>query len=385
MNKNTWAQKEKIKTLAIRMVRAAIRGLYIFPLRQKRVLFFSFDGKQYSCNPRAISEYLMREYPGEFEIWWAFKNPEQYAFLEAQGIHTVPFGSLKRVFLQASAKYVVNNCGAYSWNPVRKGQFHVNTWHAGGAYKRLQHDAGADYNRRLTAKETTHMISSCRKFTETNILEQFGFAGKVLEIGMPRNDVFFHPEEAAARGAEVRKQYGVAPETLLILFAPTWRYDGVIPEPDYEGLRAWAREKWGRPAEIMVRSHTLSRKEYPGLKDVTAYGDMQDLLCAADVLITDYSSSIWDFSFTGKPCFLFVPDLERYTAEQGFYTDIHTWGFPVCRGNGELKKAILDFDAETFRAAMEEHHRSFGSYEQGTAACRFCEAIFGLKKGEDPA
>ena len=377
MKKATWARKEIVKTVAIHLVRAAIRLLYVFPVHSRRVLFFSFDGRGYSCNPRAISEYLMREYPGKYEVTWAFRNPEKYGFLRDAGVKTVPIKSLKRVWLQATSRVVINNNGSYSWNPVRKGQIHVNTWHAGGAYKRLQHDAGADYNRRLTARETTHMISACEMFTKTNILGQFGFRGKVLETGMPRNDVFFDPEAMEERNRIVRERYGIGPENILILFAPTWRYDGVIPEPDYDGIRKGCREKWGRDAVIMVRNHSLSSKTYPGMTDATGYEDMQDLLCAADLLITDYSSSIWDYSFTGKPCFLFVPDLEKYTKEQGFYTDIHSWGFPVCESNEALLDAISAFDPADYRKRMEKHHQDLGSYERGTAARQFCEAIFG--------
>ena len=381
MKKGTWARKESIKTIAICLVRTGIRLLYAFPVQSRRVFFFSFDGKRYSCNPRAISEYLMREYPGKYEVIWAFRDPEKYGFLREQGIKTVAIKSLKRLYLQVTSQVVINNSGSYSWNPVRKGQVHVNTWHAGGAYKRLQHDAGADYNRRLTAKETTHMISACEMFTKTNILEQFGFHGTVLKTGMPRNDVFFDQKKIWERNRDVRKQFEIPLDSMLILFAPTWRYDGEIPEPDYEAIQQWTREKWGKSTKIMVRSHNLSRKTYEGMLDVTAYEDMQDLLCAADILITDYSSSVWDYSFTGKPCFLFVPDLAKYTEEQGFYTDIHTWGFPVCENNEALREAILSFDPMEYQKKMEKHHQDLGSYEHGTAARQFCEEIFG-KAGE---
>ena len=381
MRKATWARKESVKTIAIHLVRAGIRLLYLFPVHSRRVFFFSSVGRRYSCNPRAISEYLLKTYPGQYEIYWGFREPEKYAFLNESGVKTVQMRSLKRLYLQATSKVVINNSGSYSWCPVRRGQLHVNTWHAGGAYKRLQHDAGADYNRRLTARETTHMISACEMFTKTNILEQFGFQGEILQIGMPRNDVFFDPEAMERKNRAVREQYGISSETLLILFAPTWRYDGVIPEPNYEEVGRCARTKWGKDAAIMVRSHNLSRKSYPGMLDATGYEDMQDLLCAADVLITDYSSSIWDYSFTGKPCFLFAPDLAKYTKEQGFYTDIHTWGFPVCESDEMLQEAILGFDPLNYKKKMEKHHQDLGSYEHGTAARQFCEAVFG-KAGE---
>jgi len=94
---------------------------------------------------------------------------------------------------------------------------------------------------------------------------------------------------------------------------------------------------------------------------------MQELLCAADVLITDYSSSIWDFSFTGKPCFLYAPDLAQYDKERGFYTSIETWPAILAEDNDTLIKNILDFNERDFTERVRKHHDDLGSYETGQA------------------
>jgi CDP-glycerol glycerophosphotransferase len=375
MHKSDWVKKEYLKRIMIDGVRVAIRVFYFLPIRENRIVFFSFTGNQYSCNPKAISDYILRKAKGKYEIIWAFKDPEKFSYLRKEGIRIVKYNSLERILLQTTAKYTVNNTGAYSWIPVRKNQIHVNTWHAGGAYKRLQSDEHASYNRHLTAKETTHMLSSCEAFTKYNIREQFGYNGKVLEIGMPRNDVFFDRAEADRRSKEVRSRYGIPGDSFIVLYAPTWRYDGIIPQPDFTGLARAVEGRFGKKAVIAVRNHNYSKKEYRDVVDVTSYPDMQDLLCAADMLITDYSSSIWDYSFTYKPCFLYVEDLDKYTQEQGFFVDIHQWGFELCRNNEELAKAIKSYDADRHRKMMEKHHSDFGSFENGRAAERFCAEI----------
>ena len=109
--------------------------------------------------------------------------------------------------------------------------------------------------------------------------------------------------------------------------------------------------------------------------DVSEYPDMQELLCACDVLITDYSSSIWDYSFTYKPCFLYVTDLEKYTSERGFGKDIYSWGFPVCKTDEELYQAIINFDEDKFKKKMKKHHEDLGSFEDGYATKRVCEYL----------
>ena len=375
MTKNMLLFKDRVKTVKIHIVRALVRMLYVFPLKENRIVFFSYYGKQYSCNPKAISEYIAEHFNGEYEIIWVFTNPGKYSFLKKKGIKCVKYKSFRRLFLQATAKYTINNCGAYSWIPKRKNQVHVNTWHAGGAYKRLT--TGTSYNRHLTAKETTHMISGCEAFTKYNIYECFDYEGIVLPIGMPRNDVFFNEEKMKLIGRKVRRRLGISKDAFMILYAPTWRYDGNIPHPDYELLKEAIKEKYKKEAVIVGRSHSVRPETYSEIIDATDYPDMQDLLCASDMLITDYSSSIWDYSFAFRPCLLYAEDLDKYTKEQGFLTDIYSWGFPLCRDSNELKDAIMNLSDEDIRVKMQKHHKDFGSYENGNATECFCKEVLG--------
>ena len=102
---------------------------------------------------------------------------------------------------------------------------------------------------------------------------------------------------------------------------------------------------------------------------------MQDLLCAADMLISDYSSCIWDYSFTYKPCLLFVPDLKKYKSDRDFLIPIETWGFPLAETNDELVDIISDLDQNEFNDSMCYHHKLLGSYEKGIATEQICSII----------
>lgn len=99
---------------------------------------------------------------------------------------------------------------------------------------------------------------------------------------------------------------------------------------------------------------------------------MQELLYVSDVLITDYSSSIWDFSFTNRPCFLYATDLSTYDLTQGFYTNIYDWPFPLAQNNEELIQNITQFDNAVYLDAINKHHEEFGSFETGTA----CQQVY---------
>lgn len=377
MKRLIWIIKELIKFAAIRILSILVRVLYIFPIKKNRIILHSFNGKQYSCNPRAISEYISANYPGCYEIIWAFNEPEKFCFLEKEGIKIVNYHSFKRVFYEATSSISINNCGSYSWIPLRKGQFHINTWHAGGAYKKLQDDVFASLNRKKTGNETSHMISSGQRFTDYMLKQTFDFHGTILEIGMPRNDIFFNKEKMESHSIKVRKYYKVSKEQFLVLYAPTWRFDGNIPCPNFDMIKDAIQQRFKKDAVIMVRNHNYSDNNYLGTINASEYPEMQELLCTADILITDYSSSIWDYSFTYKPCFLYVNDLDKYTKDPGFFTDIHTWGFPVCLNDQQLYDNIISFEEKEFYKQIYEQHQYFGSFETGRATEEFCKIIFG--------
>ena len=116
--------------------------------------------------------------------------------------------------------------------------------------------------------------------------------------------------------------------------------------------------------------------------DVSAYEDMQPLLCAADVLITDYSSSVWDMSLTGKSAFLYCPDIAAYRRERDFYTDIDTWPYPLARSGPELIQNIRAFDPAEYAQAIQAHHAALGICESGRASCVCAERIKTICLGE---
>ena len=130
-------------------------------------------------------------------------------------------------------------------------------------------------------------------------------------------------------------------------------------------------ERFGGNWSILFRCHYYIVEDAKNLSsdyiNASDYPDMQELLYAADMLITDYSSSIWDFSFTGRPCLLYATDLNDYQVSQGFYSDIHTWPFPLAESNQELLDNIQHFSFDTYTKAIQQHHEDLGSYESGTA------------------
>lgn len=364
-----------VKILQIYLLRVAIRFLHIFPINTHRVIMNSYRGSQYSCNPKYISEYL--EKTRKLEIIWAFNEPEDFVFLKERGIKTVKYSSIKRFYYEATAKVSINNVGSFSWIPLRKKQEHINTWHAGGSYKKTGLDEAENSllmkkTIEMTANETTLFLSSSHYFSTVSIPHNLGYNGKILDCGLPRNDNIVKGSGTEITN-KVRKYFHISKELFILLCAPTWRYnDNKIPVIDFEKVRFSIRKRFGKDCVILYRAHHITGGTAEGnIVNATDYPDMQELLISADMLITDYSSCIWDYSFTYRPCFLYTPDLDDYIQKRGFNMDIYEWHFPICKTNTELARAIEDYDEVHHKENMDKHHMDLGACETGRA----CEII----------
>ena len=109
--------------------------------------------------------------------------------------------------------------------------------------------------------------------------------------------------------------------------------------------------------------------------DVCAYPDIQELMVAADAMVTDYSSCIFDYLLSGKPGFVFAVDLEKQNRERGFYYPLETTPFPIALDSSELCANIRAFDAEKFATDTKSFLASKGCMEDGNASKRVADLI----------
>lgn len=382
MQERKYGMKDFIKYMGIFFIRAIVRFFYVIPVKADRVVVSSYLGTQYAGNPKVISEYIQERGKGKYEIIWAFKKKNDFAFLKDSGIKLVGYYSVKRLYLEAIAKYCIDNAaGCHAWFPLRKGQYHIDTWHGGGCYKTdgILEKRGKFALKRLLfhIHETTHMISSSTFFSQETLRKALLYKGEILESGMPRNDILFAEEGHAGIRQKLAAAYHLDMQKIWVLYAPTWREKGNICNPDVERVKEAVATRFGAESIFLKRTHKFMEPHAgQSMTDVTDYADMQDLLCACDILITDYSSSLWDFSFTFKPCFIYAPDVEIYNRNRGFYKDIHTWGFPVCENDEALFRAIVCFEEQVHKKNMDRHHQELGSFEKGNAAESFYRYFF---------
>ena len=385
---------DQLQITARLVMRELLKILWVFPVNKRKILFESFNGASYSCNPKYLSEYLELHCPGEYELIWSLSHPESFPELsERPGVHVVRKRSLRWYYDYLTAGvHITNFSNKLIFFPKRKNQFFINTWHGGGAYKRIgilggqveKEDRFQRWRQLAQAGLFDLFLSSCSAFTDTNIRSAHGYAGNVLNSGIPRNDLFLYAERVRLCSEKVRSRLGVS--GLLILYAPTYRgkfhHAAELPPPPFIEIADGARNRYGCEPTILMRTHyadpcrfkaTAGAESGLNILDISDYPDMQELLCAADILITDYSSSIWDYAQLGRPCLLYVPDLEEYqTKDSGFFTPIEEWPGIICRDRTELYTALCRLDEKACQEKAEKHLKKLGSYECGHA-CKMTE------------
>ncbi len=357
--------------------------LRLLPLRPDRLVFAGLTGGtayEYTCNPKYICEYICSRMPDRFQIIWLVSRPEDYIGRERPQILFLRHYSLRSFYYLLTARVIVTSASYAPWFPFRKEQYVINTWHGGGAYKKLKdnYDEADRASRRkleFTAANISLFLSSCRKATELLIRGAFHYGGEVMEAGTPRNDCLVRGDtkDAADR---VRAYFQIPAGDKILLYAPTYRTPSgrVVLEGDplLELL-----EKDGSNWHLLARAHRFQEDkerlcaEGSRIADAGDYPDMQELLMAADMMITDYSSSVWDYTFLGRPCYLYVPDLEEYERTVGFYVDIRSWPYPMAQSMEELLELIRCEDDDKRAEAIRRHHEMMGSFESGHA----CEAV----------
>ena len=102
--------------------------------------------------------------------------------------------------------------------------------------------------------------------------------------------------------------------------------------------------------------------------DATSYDDVQELLAAAEILITDYSSIMWDFSLKGKPVFLYHPDADIYRKERGYYLPFSEMPYVEAFDEEDLCRKIEGFNEEDYRERVAAFVKEYGSFDRGNAA-----------------
>lgn len=370
------------------------------------ILFESFMGRQYACNPRGIYEdILVDERFKDFTFVWAFKDAEKRDSDFERTIY-IEYKSKEYYEYCARAKYIITNSSLdFAFKP-KEEQVVLQTWH-GTPLKRLRCDIEAEFGNANNSLEEIcwkndvdvvrydYFLSPSRfasdKFTTAFRLEELSKQEILVETGYPRNDFLSNYTEDDVK--RVKEKIGIDHvDKKVILYAPTFRENqhqaGVgytyKTEVDFQRLQDELADEY----IILFRPHyfvanQFDFEKYKGfIYNVTDIDDVKELYIITDLLLTDYSSVFFDYAVLKRPILFYMYDLEEYAEDiRGFYMSLDQLPGPIVETEDELIKKIKE---ETFE--YDDKYRVFNNtfnyLEDGKAGKRLIEQVFFEEKSD---
>lgn len=361
---------------------------------QDIVVYDTFKGTGSGDSPRAIHEELVRR--GEkLEHIWLVRDGRTEVPTTARAVQ---YGSVEWWDVMARARYFVTNDSVPLRFERRPGQIVVQTWH-GTPIKQIGHDFVHDY---YTSPEILEglahdsaqwsLLASPSSYATPVLKRALGYEGEVIEAGSPRADALVRPD--AERIAEVRRRLGLPEGKKVVLYMPTWRENCEGWSGGYKlDLRIdldAARRELGEDHVLLIRGHHyVTEQVREGVRDgfvvdVSRWPDAADLLLVADVLISDYSSAIFDFALTDRPILLFTYDLAHYRGTlRGFTFDLEAKApGPLLADSAALIAAVRDADAvgAEYAGARAAFRAEFCDLDDGRATERVVDRMLAMNE-----
>jgi len=345
---------------------------------ENSIFFESFYGRTAACNPRALDALIAAEHP-EITRYWGVRD-------NSVG---VPPGAIPVVYntkawwdARGRSRWVIVNDWLRNKFKHQPHQVVLQTWH-GSMFKRIGLDRpGFDKIMELALKRERNnwdLLLSQNRHSSEIFRSAYAWRGPILEEGYPRNDAI-----TGGDGGPIRALLGIPPTDTVVLYAPTWRDDQTKAQLllDLAALTA----ELGEGYTVLLRGHTRTHEIsemviVANLIDVTTYPDITELFLASDILITDYSSVMFDFSVTGRPMIFFVPDMEDYRDSiRGVYFDLEEVApGPVIYRQELVAPAIRSAVADrssVYAQKYDEWQTRFNAHDDGQSARRVKDALF---------
>lgn len=389
---------KKLKKKLLKIYKKTFRWLaLILPKNKNLIVFESFLGKQYSCNPRAIYEFLRDHHSGYKMVWSVDKRCTEK--FDKHGIPYVRRFSLEWLFTVTRAKYWVTNCRFPLWMTKSPKTIYVQTWH-GTPLKKLGldmeevHMPGTNTNKykRNFVRESGKwdVLISPNAYSTEIFKRAFLFGKKMIEAGYPRNDFLIHNNNTK-KIAEIKKSCGLPMEKKVILYAPTWRDNQYYGKGRYKfdiqlDFAALKRELADEYI-IIFRLHYLVAEHldlsgYEGfMYDFSQHEDIRDLYLISDILVTDYSSVFFDFANLKRPMIFFVYDIEDYRDKlRGFYFDFEKEApGPLVKTTDDLIHEIKSMKYQIDSNTLQAFYDKFCYLDKGNASERVVNEVFNVR------
>ena len=376
------------------IVRGIVKNL---PISNNKILFDNFAGKGYGGNPKYIAEALLKSDFENLDLVWLVDNsmPEDERKTFPDSIRVVNNESAKGLYERATAKIWVDNVRHY--HPIKKkaGQVYLQTWHGSMGAKRVEKDA-----ENLLPEEyieeakydgvITDAIIADNYLQEQIYLRAFWLNAntEILRFGFPQNDLIELERKDTSKIEKLKHSLAMSSEFYYVLYAPTFRDDYSIEgyKIDFNRVIKSFEIKTGKKVKIIVRLHpnaAFQKKEIhfsENILDGTDYPNIQDLAMVCNAVISDYSSTLFDFSIMEKPAFVCALDYKDYEEKRGFIPEFYEFPFPFSTTNDELIHIIQDFDMKQYVNRVRQFYVKYPTYCDGHSSEKVSDWILNHMK-----
>ncbi len=361
--------------MLLHVFRFFIRIFSLFPVCKNKVVLQSFNGRLYNCNPKYITESLAKT--ERYKLYFALNRGVEPSL--PAGVKRLTYRSVLHFYHLMTAGFVIfNSTGITGYLPFRKSQTVIQTWHGAYSFKVIgndfNHDEKARKRRLLSGTQIDYFLSGSQLASEQHSRAMCVSRDKFLEIGLPRNDILFRDQNAIRN--KVHTHFGLPDDIKFVLYAPTFR-DGPVksmsgyglPPIDPVSVMKALEERFGGKFVFLYKAHHNMIPTNIGADCINAsdYTDIQELLCASAVLLTDYSSCMADFAQQKRPGFLYAPDLEDYISAHPVSMDPALWPYQIAHTNEELIRNIRSYDEQAGLERIEGFFSRIGNCEDGHA------------------
>lgn len=372
----------KFKNLLKPFIALSMYALRILPIKKNKIAFCAFSGRVYGDNPKAIAECLVDKFGGNVDCVFFVQNPSRT--IVKKGIRLVKYNTFRYLYEMATAHVWIDNTRKQPQVKKRKGQFYIQTWHGGIWIKKIEADVAdsldSEYIRTaINDSKNIDILLTNSEWGVEQLKRCFWYEGDILKTGSPRLDVIF--KYLTVMNYSLKNSLGIKQQQKVALYAPTFRRVNSfeVYNLDIESLIETLRQKFGGEWVILVKMHPNIKdagyKCPSSAHDVSQYPDINELYTVSDILITDYSSSIFDFMITMRPAFLFAIDAVEYSKDRDTYFDLHKLPFLFAENNNELMDNIRSFDYDVYKEKLSKFIDSLGILEDGHASERVVNII----------
>lgn len=353
----------------------------LLKVKDNKIVFSNFNGKGYGCNPKYITEELIRRNKGYDIVWLTKEEPSTFP----KEVRVVKWGELQAIYEWSTAKVIVNNVrmGGYFAKGFKKKreQIYIQTWHGSSGIKKMEGDCvnlPPKYIKKakIDSKNIDFLLSNCSWLTE-RYKDSFFYDGDILELGSPRNDIFFKNEETVK---EIKEKLGINLSSKIVMYMPTFRdenkeFNFLLKENEI--IKSLER-RFGGDWIFIYRTHPVMNGTFSnrhGVLNLSNHPDPQELLLITDCLITDYSSSGFDYLLTKRPVFLYIPDKNEYENRRGLYYPIEETPFLIATNLNVLKREIELFNEKEYQKNADSFLLCKNVVDDGQASKKIVDII----------